>query len=162
MSSFDILTKNTPLQPRLFLEASAGTGKTFTIEHLFVRLLLKTSLEMDEIVVLTFTRAATRELRDRIRANLEQITDQKASFPYLESISDLQRAKITGALKNFAAARIFTIHGFCSQLLKQFAFEAGVGVHLSEWTPEEENRQFSLLQRAQFHQGFLCVVAQVQ
>ena len=138
MNSFDILSKETELQPRLFLEASAGTGKTFTIEHLVVRLLLETSLNLDEIVIVTFTRAATRELKDRIRSNLEQIIQKEVSFPYLEEISDLKRSKIDEALKNFDSAQIFTIHGFCSHLLKHFAFEAGTTLHLSEWTREEE------------------------
>ncbi len=136
MNSFDILAKNTLLEPRLFLEASAGTGKTFTIEHLVVRLLLETPLTLDEIVIVTFTRAATRELKDRVRSNLEQIIQKKSSFPYLEGVEDL--SKIDDALKNFEAAQIFTIHGFCSHLLKQFAFEAGLSLHLSEWTREEE------------------------
>ncbi|MGH2638624.1 MAG: UvrD-helicase domain-containing protein, partial [Rhabdochlamydiaceae bacterium] len=138
MNSFDILSKNTLLQPRLFLEASAGTGKTFTIEHLVVRLLIEKDLTIDKIVLVTFTRAATRELKDRIRSNLEQIIQQKISFSYLKEISDLEFSKIDEALKNFEAAQIFTIHGFCSHLLKHFAFEAGTILHLSEWTREEE------------------------
>ncbi len=138
MNSFDILSKSTRLEPRLFLEASAGTGKTFTIEHLVVRLLLETPLTLDEIVIVTFTRAATRELKDRIRSNLEQIIERKVSFPYLEAASPQVLSKIDEALKNFEAAQIFTIHGFCSQLLKHFAFEAGTSLNLSEWTREEE------------------------
>jgi exodeoxyribonuclease V beta subunit len=138
VNSFNILSKNTLLEPRLFLEASAGTGKTFTIEHLIVRLLIETPLNLDEIVIVTFTRAATRELKDRIRSNLEQIIAHKISFPYLESISEEARSKLEDALKNFETAQIFTIHGFCSHLLKQFAFETGASFHLSEWTREEE------------------------
>ena len=113
MSSFDILAKERPLEPRLFLEASAGTGKTFTIEHLVVRLLQETSVTLEQILVVTFTRAATRELKERIRANLDKSVQ-------------------------FDKAQIFTIHGFCQRLLQEFAFEASVGLELSEWTPEEE------------------------
>ncbi len=138
MNSFDILSKKTLLQPRLFLEASAGTGKTFTIEHLVVRLLVETPLTLDEIVIVTFTRAATRELKSRIRSNLESILLGQTAFDYLEGLSDAQRGKIDEALKNFEAAQIFTIHGFCSHLLQQFAFEAGTTLHLSEWTREEQ------------------------
>jgi exodeoxyribonuclease V beta subunit len=138
MNSFDILSKKTLLQPRLFLEASAGTGKTFTIEHLVVRLLIETSVTLDEIVIVTFTRAATRELKSRIRSNLESILQGQTSFDYLVDLSSAQRGKIDEALKNFEAAQIFTIHGFCSHLLQQFAFEAETTLHLSEWTREEE------------------------
>lgn len=138
MNSFDVLSKKTLLKPRLFLEASAGTGKTFTIEHLVVRLLLETPLTLDEIVIVTFTRAATRELKDRIRSNLEQIVMKKTSLPYLEAASEKGLRKLDAALKSFETAQIFTIHGFCSQLLTHFAFEAGTSLRLSEWTREEE------------------------
>ncbi len=138
MNSFDILSKTTPLSSRLFLEASAGTGKTFTIEHLVVRLLLETSFNLNEIVIVTFTRAATRELKNRIRENLEKIVANTDAFPYLEGISDVQKSKLTSTLASFDSAQIFTIHGFCAQLLSQFAFEAGLPPHLSEWTREEE------------------------
>lgn len=135
MISFDILAKETVLKPRLFLEASAGTGKTFAIEHLFVRLLLETSMTIEEIVIVTFTRAATRELKERIRSNLE--SQKTADYPYLKDITAAQRDKIEEALKNFDSAKIFTIHGFCSHLLSQFALQARVGLALSEWTNKE-------------------------
>ena len=138
MNSFDILSKTTPLHSRLFLEASAGTGKTFTIEHLVVRLLLETSFNINEIVIVTFTRAATRELKNRIRENLEKIVTNSDAFPYLEGISDVQKIKLMTTLASFDAAQIFTIHGFCAQLLSQFAYEAGLPPHLTEWTREEE------------------------
>lgn len=149
MSSFDILSHELSLQPRLFLEASAGTGKTFTIEHLVVRLLLETPMQLEEIVVVTFTRAATRELKERIHSNLEQVALGTLSHPYLQGITDLQKSKIQVALKNFDTAQIFTIHGFCSHLLSHFAFEAGVGLKLSEWTPEEEEWEIKEFLRTQ-------------
>ncbi len=149
MSSFDILSKEISLQPRLFLEASAGTGKTFTIEHLVVRLLLETSMRLDEIVVVTFTRAATRELKERIHNNLEQVALETLSHPYLQELTDLQKNKIQVALKNFDTAQIFTIHGFCSHLLSHFALEAGVGLKLSEWTPQEEEWEIKEFLRTQ-------------
>lgn len=138
MNSFDILSKTTPLHSRLFLEASAGTGKTFTIEHLVVRLLLETCFNLNEIVIVTFTRAATRELKNRIRENLEKVVTSPDAFPYLEGISDVQKNKLMSTLASFDAAQIFTIHGFCAQLLSQFAYEAGLPPHLTEWTREEE------------------------
>ncbi|HEX2580087.1 MAG TPA: UvrD-helicase domain-containing protein [Rhabdochlamydiaceae bacterium] len=124
MGSFDILSRDTPLQRRLFLEASAGTGKTFTIEHLVVRLLVETKMTLDQILVVTFTRAATRELKVRIRANLENALSTES--------------KVQTALMNFEKARIFTIHGFCHRLLQEFAFEAYVGLDLQEWEDKDE------------------------
>ncbi len=95
MNSFDILSKAVPLQRRLFLEASAGTGKTFTIEHLVIRLLLETDYTLDQILVVTFTRAATRELKVRIRANLER------------ALSLEHKEKLKNGLLTFENAQIF-------------------------------------------------------
>ncbi len=138
MSSFDILSRTTPLQKRLFLEASAGTGKTFTIEHLVVRLLLETELALEQILVVTFTRAAARELKVRIRANLEKTLSGEQTFDYLIDLSDVHKEKIKTALLTFERAQIFTIHGFCRRLLQEFAFEAFVGLELQEWEDQEE------------------------
>jgi exodeoxyribonuclease V beta subunit len=118
MKRFDVLDKTTNIFGRKIIEASAGTGKTFTIEHLVVRLLQESDLTIDQILVVTFTRAATRELRNRIRSNLEKSHPQ--------------------ALLAFDQAQIFTIHGFCQRVLSEYAFEAGVGVDLEEWDPDEE------------------------
>ena len=126
MSSFDILARTAPLQRRLFLEASAGTGKTFTIEHLVIRLLLETDYTLDQILVVTFTRAATRELKVRIRANLEK------------ALSLEHKEKLKTALLTFEKAQIFTIHGFCHRILQEFAFEASISLDLQEWEDKEE------------------------
>src|ERR1700722_5609422 len=72
-SIFDIQHRALKVKGAHFLEASAGTGKTFTIEHLVVRLILeeKNALCLDQILAVTFTRAATRELKGRILAALQ-------------------------------------------------------------------------------------------
>lgn len=138
MKSFDILSKETSLQNRLFLEASAGTGKTFTIEHLVVRLLIETNWTLDQILVVTFTRAATRELKVRIRTNLEKIVAGDRTFDYLSDLAPEQLSKIQETLVNFDQAQIFTIHGFCHRILQEFAFEALVGIDLQEWDESQE------------------------
>ncbi len=138
MNSFNILSREAVLQPRLFLEASAGTGKTFTIEHLVVRLLLETDCTLDQILVVTFTRAATRELKVRIRANLEKVLSGEHTFDYLQNLTDEQKEKIRTSLLTFDQSQIFTIHGFCHRLLQEFAFEASVGLELQEWEEKEE------------------------
>ena len=125
MLKFDCLAIDTPLFGPHFLEASAGTGKTFAIEHIVARLLLQ-KIELSQILVVTFTNAATRELKLRIRSNLEKIYSQKSQFPYLDTIpkSDLPRVcetsglePIGDALSSFEQNQIFTIHGFCSRIL---------------------------------------------
>ena len=66
MQEFNPLTVD--LSGIKLIEASAGTGKTYNIAALFLRLVLEKELTVDQILVVTFTRAATEELRSRIRA----------------------------------------------------------------------------------------------
>lgn len=139
MSAFDVLSKETSILGNWFLQASAGTGKTFTIEHLVIRLLLEGDCRLDQILVVTFTRAAARELKTRIRAKLEKVIEEKEAFPYLNDVFNLE--KIEEALLVFDQAQIFTIHGFCQKMLQEYAFEAGLGFNTEPWTPQEEEKE---------------------
>ncbi|PWI35392.1 exodeoxyribonuclease V subunit beta [Vibrio albus] len=133
-----------PLHGARLIEASAGTGKTFTIAGLYLRLLLghgseqsrhPRPLTVDQILVVTFTEAATAELRDRIRA---RIHDARVAFmrgqsldpvikPLLEQIPDHEWAAQTllYAERQMDEAAVYTIHGFCQRMLTQNAFESG-------------------------------------
>lgn len=101
-----------------FLEASAGTGKTYALATLYLRLLVERDLRPAEILVVTFTQAATAELRDRIRS---RIRDRLA-----ETSDVAVAAKLRRALRDFDEAAIFTIHGFCQRTLQESAFESGL------------------------------------
>ncbi|MCC5863159.1 MAG: UvrD-helicase domain-containing protein, partial [Gammaproteobacteria bacterium] len=61
-----------PLAGISLVEASAGTGKTFTLAGLYLRLLIEQQLDVREVLVMTFTRAATQELRERIRRRVAE------------------------------------------------------------------------------------------
>ena len=74
MQVLDPLTM--PLDGRRLIEASAGTGKTWTLTFLFLRLLLQAGLAVEQILVLTFTKAATAELRERIRLRILEALSQ--------------------------------------------------------------------------------------
>jgi len=138
MTTFNVLDPQTDIFSHYFLEASAGTGKTFAIENIVPRLLLESKeppVQLSEILVVTFTRAATRELKSRIYQNLLKIKsaldDREGGPPYIQSLltSDretLERAKrrIEEALCFFEKAKVFTLHGFCLKILQEFAFEA--------------------------------------
>ena len=124
-----------PLQGRRLIEASAGTGKTYTLVLLFLRLLLERQLPVDQILVVTFTRAATGELRDRIRRRLREALDhiegRHSTDPQLTTLlARLDQAtlgqRLRDALTRMDEAAIHTIHGFCQRILKEHAFEAGV------------------------------------
>jgi len=134
--AFDLT--GTPLASGVTLiEASAGTGKTFTIAGLFLRLILERNFSVREILVVTFTEAATEELRDRIR---RMLVDAAAAFrvgggsddvmarltaPHLPRTREML-GRLDRALCGFDQAPIFTIHGFCQRTLRDRAFESGV------------------------------------
>ncbi len=109
------------LQGVSLIEASAGTGKTYTICSLYLRLVIEQDFDVQQILVVTFTKAATSELRERIRARLVSTFIQaKASEPL--NTSKLQR--LERALQCMDEAAIFTIHGFCQRALADRPFEA--------------------------------------
>jgi exodeoxyribonuclease V beta subunit len=148
MQPFDVLNRHCPVFGSHFLEASAGTGKTFAIEHLVVRLLIESEhpLLIEQILVVTFTRAATRELKQRIRSNLHnallQLQQGSIRWDYLLAIQETgpeaikaSIRRLEDALASFESAQIFTIHRFCYQALSECAFEAGIGFQLND--PDE-------------------------
>ena len=117
------------------LEASAGTGKTYSIQTLYLRLILVEGLTVQQILVVTFTRDATKELRDRLQRILHEALDHLGGRPDEErtrklvdkAVTDQGEGKIRErlqlALLDFDMASIFTIHGFCQRVLNRFAFE---------------------------------------
>jgi exodeoxyribonuclease V beta subunit len=117
------------------IEASAGTGKTFTIAALLLRLILERDLRIEEILVTTYTELATAELRDRIRTLLRRAIKAFATGasddPLIAQLlarhrRDAQAApRLEDALRSFDEAPIHTIHGFCQRMLKDRAFESG-------------------------------------
>lgn len=145
-------TLTLPFGGSRLIEASAGTGKTYTIAGLYVRLLLghgiKEPLGCEQILVVTFTNAATGELRDRIRKKIQLayrcfiglevddvlITQLYAATPEVEK--PLARKRLDLALKSLDEAAIFTIHGFCQRILADMAFESSL-LFESEFTLDD-------------------------
>ena len=131
MKSFDLL--NAPLEGINLIEASAGTGKTYNIEGLFIRLLLEQQLQVDQILVLTFTNAATEELKDRIRHKLvtakAAFAGEKIDDPLIVALANKYPDATAAGLRlhesliDFDKAAIYTIHGFCQRVLHENAFE---------------------------------------
>ena len=124
-----------PLDGRRLIEASAGTGKTWTLTLLVLRLILEHGLGIEQILVLTYTRAATAELRSRIRMRLretQQQLDGKHSLedPDLAKVlacvdPETARLRLHQALTRMDEASVFTIHGFCQKVIQEHAVEAG-------------------------------------
>ncbi|MGE4451124.1 exodeoxyribonuclease V subunit beta [Castellaniella sp.] len=136
-----------PLRGSHLIEASAGTGKTWTIAALYVRLVLGHGGQdprlPTEILVLTFTEAAAQELRDRIRGRLAEAAvwfagdardeaDHEAD-PFLESLRrEWPRERWAGcartldlAAQSMDEAAISTIHAWCARVLQEHAFDSG-------------------------------------
>jgi len=131
-----------PLQGLQVIEASAGTGKTYTLAALYVRLVLghgraQGALTPPEILVMTFTEAATAELRDRIRLRLTQAAQdfRQAQEPADAFLRDLKNsidphdwpvcaARLDAAAQWMDEAAIFTLHGWSSRMLRQHAFDS--------------------------------------
>jgi exodeoxyribonuclease V beta subunit len=123
------IVERIPIGRNALIEASAGTGKTFTIERLIVRLLIETDTTIDRILVVTFTEKATGELRARIRATLERILEGRDVNADTESapiaVDENQARKIDAAIGAFDRAPIHTIHSFCRRVLTELAFATG-------------------------------------
>lgn len=119
---------------RSLIEASAGTGKTWTLTALYARLLLEKQLSVSQILVVTFTTAATAELRERIRKRLAELLAVYDNGPGDDALLNALHAqypdaashrRLLLAVHGFDEAAIFTIHGFCQRALQDAAFEAG-------------------------------------
>jgi exodeoxyribonuclease V beta subunit len=127
--SFNILDKHTDIFGNRFLTASAGTGKTFAIEHLFIRHIIdeETPINIREILIVTFTNAATFELKIRLKKALENALCNDNNIPYLKEYAQQQTVRyLQDALLSFDQAQIFTIHSFCLRMLKEFALFSGI------------------------------------
>ncbi|MFO0678583.1 MAG: UvrD-helicase domain-containing protein [Polyangiaceae bacterium] len=118
------------------LEASAGTGKTFTLEHLVVDRVLRGGVPLEAMLVVTYTEKATFELRARVRKMFESLLDESSAGatdardftadPGTTWVLDAKaRKRIAASLAKFDTANIFTIHGFCHRVLAELAFERG-------------------------------------
>ena len=119
------------------IEASAGTGKTYAIAMLVLRFVVEQGIAIDKVLVVTFTKAATEELKDRVRSRLAEAkralnghTDNSDSTvnDWLANLGmepELVKQRLAMALLNIDQAGIFTIHGFCQRVLREHALESG-------------------------------------
>lgn len=116
------------------IEASAGTGKTHNITHIICDLVASGTCRLDQVLVLTFTEKATQELRDRTRRAL-----QEQLRVHIQCGNDREIRCLSEAIDQFDCAAIFTIHGFCNRILREFSVEAGLG---SEFAILQDERSF--------------------
>jgi exodeoxyribonuclease V beta subunit len=110
-----------PRRGHVVIEASAGTGKTYTLEHLVVDLLLTDRIDVDRILVVTYTEKGTEELRERVRSQLRRLAGGAESGDGW-MLDDAARQALADAAVRFDAATISTIHGFCQRVLTEHSF----------------------------------------
>ncbi len=126
------------------IQASAGTGKTFTLATLVTRLVIERGLRVGQILAVTYTEAATQELRERLRLRLAlaariaagelSAQDDDPERALTRTLIDAQlqyedaavlRHRLQRAAREIDLAAVFTIHGFCARVLTQHALETG-------------------------------------
>ncbi len=150
-----------PLTGTVVVEAGAGTGKTYNIESLYIRLILQKEAKTSQILAVTFTEAAAKELRTRIRARLTEVRqalessneEETPSYEWGNAIDGELVEKLVKdgtekkvlldrcreALADFDAAPVFTIHGFCHRMLNDHTFESNIRYGLEMRGDPQEN-----------------------
>ena len=127
MNAFD--ARSVALEGSNLIEAAAGTGKTYSIESLFVRLIVEQHVPVEQILTVTFTQAATAELRQRIYQRLVKTGRSLSAGTWRggpgEPPPEQAAVRVRRALMDFDQAAIYTIHGFCQRILHEYAFETG-------------------------------------
>ena len=140
MSAADVFELTHPLPSRewLLLEASAGTGKTYSLTALVARYVAEEGLRADELLMVTFTRAAAAEMKQEVREqllralNAVNASDSEKLDPWLANLRDctadelvLRRERLETAISNIDSATISTIHGFFQQALGDLGIRSG-------------------------------------
>lgn len=170
--AFDPLT--IAIEGTNLIEASAGTGKTYGIAALFARLIILEKKSIEQILVVTFTKAATAELKTRLRRRLDEalrVLENQTPDHLPQGIDDycrthhpgdsvlpelLKRAleqdslqqlsiRLKAAISQFDNAAIYTIHGFCQRILRDYAFLCGAPSDLELIEDDEHNRRLNTL-----------------
>ena len=119
------------------IEASAGTGKTYTLCRIILKLIIEKAIPIDRILAITFTQAATEELNTRIRALLRNCLNELETGVIMETVlqeilshgsidSELASKRLRHSLQTFDEASISTIHGFCKRSLDLVSLESDI------------------------------------
>lgn len=145
------------LDQRLLIEASAGTGKTFSLIHVVLRLIVEKRYPIERILMVTFTKAATAELRARIRellidilnvkrsGNVEKISDESLKVLFQSWLTQglLNDGRVEKAIESMDDASIYTIHGFCQLMLQKGEFSGSQGFGYEIGNDDELKRYVS-------------------
>jgi exodeoxyribonuclease V beta subunit len=150
LDSFDPI--KVKLEKRNLIQASAGTGKTYSLAFLAVRLVVEKNLPINQILLVTFTNSAVAELEIRVRdfvrqalkcARGEAIEDQTIDQLIKGYLGGMDPETVVKRLNDaqllLDETSVMTIHGFCQQVLKEYAFETGQIFGSETMSPDELN-----------------------
>ena len=108
----------------IYIQASAGTGKTYTIQ-LMVAKMLAEGTPLKKILIVTYTEKAAGELKDRIRKKIDEVLANGRIDKDVPDLAPEQLVFFRKAYQDVDNAAIFTIHSFCQKALKEYAYDAG-------------------------------------
>ncbi|WP_343599855.1 exodeoxyribonuclease V subunit beta [Mycobacterium sp.] len=143
MERFDLLGPLPAAGSTTLLEASAGTGKTFALAGLVTRYLAETGVTLDQMLLITFNRNASRELRERVRGQIvDAVSALEGRVPPGNDLvvhllrgdddeRDMRRARLRDALADFDVATIATTHEFCGRVLKSLGIDGDTGADVT-------------------------------
>ncbi len=142
------LSYRVPLEGTVLIEASAGTGKTYTLERLIARHILWHGKTIDEVLAVTFTNAAATDIKLRLHRFLKRCfdhdifeADQDIEFLFSGCPAEVSEARLrqrlSDALADFDRASVFTIHGFCQRLMQDYAIELAQPIPLPALLEDE-------------------------
>ncbi len=126
------------LDATLIVEAAAGTGKTTELVGRLLALVRSGKTRLPQIVAVTFTEKAAGEMRLRLRAAIERARTSP-------TITEQERSRLHAALAQLEETRIGTIHGFCADLLREWAVEAQVDPLVQMAAEDEQERAYELV-----------------
>jgi len=138
------------LEDSNLIEASAGTGKTFSIALMSVRLVVEKRMPLEKVLMVTFTNAATAELEDRVRSFIRTALRMARTGVYgddtlgqlLARFCDTEEGRrdaealLARAQLELDRLNVRTIHGFCQQVMKEYSFETGQVFGAEALSPE--------------------------
>ena len=146
---------NYNLDKDIFIEASAGTGKTFSIEHIVLRILLEKNIKLKEIVLLTFTKKAANDLRARIIGKISNLIERYESKEKIDfkkdffcNITTLSKDKVEFLKEQILKqdeSMIGTIHSFCQKLILKYPDVSKTGTKFNFQSKTEFARKYESL-----------------
>jgi len=149
MAQFNL--KDFDIKRNMYIQASAGTGKTYTVQQIVAEVLkldLKEQIGLEDILIVTYTEKAAGELRDRIREKIQDVINREEYAPDTQNGKYLtvekQKEKFYKQLELVDNAPIYTIHSFCKQTLTEFGFTANQSDNLELI---DENQVNSFIQK---------------